>query len=230
MRTTVPLLIALSAVVAVGCKSDPTWDAGFIEDPRILREGSELPFHRWWVSDAYDVASYEKMLVKPLVTRTLRDVKGWDAATLEFDRTAAVRTLARTARRTLSDAFDGVDGRLRSTPRLAERTLVLELALIELRPTKSWFNVLGYLITRLSFDKGRVAMEARVTDAATGELLMAFADREAGKATFFSVDDLTWYGHAESIFEDWAAQIAEVVATGPGAEVSDSATFTFWPF
>jgi len=225
------LVLTLLLATVTACKSDPTWDAGFIEDPRILDEGDALPFHRWWVSESYDVSRYEAVLIKPLVTRTIRDVKGWDAATLEFERTTAVKRVARAARRSLNAAFAGDgDQLLRPSPRLGARTLVVEMALIELRPTKSWFNVIGYLVTRLSFDKGRVAMETKITDGETGELLMAFADREAGKATFFSVDDLTWYGHAEAILEDWSAQILEVVKRGHGAEVSDSATYTFWPF
>lgn len=222
----IPLVLA-----SVGCKSDPTWDAGFIEDPRILVEDSSLPFHRSWIAPGFDVSRYDEILVKPVTTRLLRDVKGWDAANLEFDRSDAVRTMARMARMALIGAFeaDPVHS-LRPTPRLGKRTLVLEFAIVELRPTKSWINVLGYLVTRFSFDKGLVAMETRLHDGATGELVMAFADRESGKATFLSVDDLTWYGHAEEIIEDWALQLVQVTNREPGAEVDDSSTFTLWPF
>ncbi|MFG0317513.1 MAG: DUF3313 family protein [Planctomycetota bacterium JB042] len=225
------LLAPLVVSTAVGCKTDPTWNAGFVEDPRILVEDPSLPFHRSYVAPDFDPARYREILVKPVTTRLLRSVNGWDAATLEFDRSEAVRRMARTTRATLQAAFAAdPDRTLRPTPRQSDQALVLEFALVELRPTKSWLNVLGYLVTRLSFDKGIVAMEARLHDGGTGELLMAFADREAGKATFLSVDDLTWYGHAESIVEDWAAQLVEVVKRKPNAVVEDSSTFTLWPF
>ncbi len=226
-----PLLASILLSGSVGCKTEPTWNAGFVEDPRILVEDPTLPFHRSFVAPGFDPSRYREILVKPVTTRLLRSVNGWDAATLEFDRSEAVTRMARTTRASLRAAFAAdPDHTLRPTPRRGDETLVLEFALVELRPTKSWLNVLGYLVTRFSFDKGIVAMEARLHDGGTGELLMAFADREAGKATFLSVDDLTWYGHAESIVEDWAGQLVEVVKRKPNAVVEDSSTFTLWPF
>ena len=74
---------------------------------------------------------------------------------------------------------------------------------------------------------GSVAIEGRIRDAQSGEVIFAFADRESDKAAAVSAADLTWHYHAKEIADDWARQFVELSDTGPEHKVEDSSPFTF---
>jgi hypothetical protein len=73
--------------------------------------------------------------------------------------------------------------------------------------------------------KGYVAIEGRVRDGATGEVIATFADREAPKAALLDVKSLTWWSPAKSIIDDWARQFVQLANRRPGAIVKDSPAF-----
>jgi len=119
-----------------------------------------------------------------------------------------------------------------------ERTLVLEMALVELVPTNAVVNTVGTVLgvfvpggglLKLPA-KGSVAFEARLKDAASGEVLAAFKDRERDKSAPFSVKDIQQYAHIRESIDEWAEQFARLSAGAFLVPVGDSLPFTFKPF
>ena len=105
----------------------------------------------------------------------------------------------------------------------AKNTMILELALVELVPTKAFIhavaNFIGFLIPGAQTigltGSGSVAIEGRIRDADTGKVIFKFADRQQDKTSIVSIKDITWHGHAEEIIDDWAREFVELYDTPP---------------
>ena len=79
-------------------------------------------------------------------------------------------------------------------------------------------------------EHGYVAIEGRVRDGETGEIVVMFADRETAKMRILDIQSLHWYGHAFEIFDEWAAQLVEVANRPLEPGIADSAVFTLYPW
>ena len=116
--------------------------------------------------------------------------------------------------------------------------MIIELAITELVPAKAWFNTAataaGFVIPGaglLSFaGKGSVAIEGRVRDGKTGEVLATFADREKDKSAPINLASMSWYQSGKQNVDDWADQIAELLHTPRSHDVTDSSPFTLLPW
>jgi len=122
-------------------------------------------------------------------------------------------------------------------------TAQLEVALVELVPNKAILGAIGLaawgapleigipVATATAFiAHGAVAMEARVRDGKTGEVIATFADRETGKMRVIDLRSLTWYGNALEDFRGWAQGFVALANEERGAQVRHSAYFTLKPW
>jgi hypothetical protein len=124
-----------------------------------------------------------------------------------------------------------------------EKTLILELALVEVVPNKSMF-ALGALasmgaapaigmpigVIAHTAKRGTVAIEGRVRDSETGELVAMFADRETSKTRVVDIQSVRWYGHAYEIFDEWAVQLVAVTSRPAEPGIADPLPFAFQPW
>jgi hypothetical protein len=167
---------------------------------------------------------YLRPVDRPLVT-ALEGPKAKDrpvAKTAELLRAAFLGAL-----KTPGSRFAAATGK-------GPRVLTLELALIEMNPTNVVGNAARYGAPGGSalapVTKGNIAIEGKVRDSMTGELLYEFADNEQDKFAVVSLRDLSSYGHARTAIKEWAKQFAELVSTPASHKVQDSATVTLNPF
>jgi hypothetical protein len=117
-------------------------------------------------------------------------------------------------------------------------TVVLELAIVELVPTASAQNaaasVAGLFVPGGGLlgigASGSIAIEGRITDSATGEILVEFADRAKDKAAPVDLAGFKWYSRSKENIDDWAKQFAELAHTPPGHKVKGAWSFTLMPF
>jgi len=125
----------------------------------------------------------------------------------------------------------------------ASKTLILELAVTELVPSKAVLGVLGiaaFAVTPVvgvpvgaaaaMANDGWIAVEGRVRDGATQRVVAMFADREKAKTRILDLQAVTWYGHAYEIIEDWSGQLVQLANTPKDVQVEDSAAFTLMPW
>jgi hypothetical protein len=122
-------------------------------------------------------------------------------------------------------------------------TAVLEVALVELVPNKAVLGAIGLaawgapleigipVATATTFvAHGSIAIEARVRDSASDEVIAMFADRETGKIRVIDLRSLTWYGNAEEAMDEWARAFVELANTPRDGRVSRSPLFTLMPW
>ena len=116
-----------------------------------------------------------------------------------------------------------------------KHSLTLELALVELTPTCTKGNGIltaaGFLVGPVGligghFTKGNIAVEGKLTNSTTHELVFEFADNEADLMTLYSVRDFKAYGHAEHAMEDWAKEFEEFTRTTDDHKVKGTNFFT----
>ena len=225
-----PAVLIMAVFILVGCKAAPAPPAGFIQNHQIMIKDQKLPFQCVWYDPDADWDGYTQVLVAPVNTRYLSKADWWESVTFAADRHKDSYRIANYMQTKVRDAFNS-DPQRRFEPAESSgpRTLTLEMALVELVPTKVWLNAIGTIFA-VTVDHGSVAMEAKVRDGASGNVVATFADREHGKSSLVSVANLTWYSHAEHIIDDWAAQIVEVMKTSGTKPVADSPAFTLQPW
>jgi hypothetical protein len=73
--------------------------------------------------------------------------------------------------------------------------------------------------------KGVIAIEGRIRDGATGEIIGMFADREHPKTAIIDLKALNWWAPARAIIDEWSSQLIAVANRPPGGVVTEAPTF-----
>lgn len=222
-----------------GLKAKTVALSGFIENPGAMKAHRErAPFNLTWESPRFEGkrgqysaiyipavrTDYLRAVDRPLVT-ALEGPKAKDrpvGATAGLLRTAFIAGLKAPGSR-----FAVANGK-------GPRVLTLELALIEMNPTNVVGNAARYGAPGGSVlapaTKGNIAIEGKVRDSVSGELLYEFADNEQDKFAVVTLRDMSSYGHARVAIKEWGKQFAEIVGTPGSHKVEDSSPVTINPF
>jgi hypothetical protein len=252
MVTVLRLLLIVALLPVSGCaklkrfaKAKPAQPSSFLKHAGDLQPSADagLPFA--WVWRNPDATAWAQarqrwtLHVAPVSLEHLRPVgrKLSQLETRDAGRQAAVAALAEYTRREFERAF-------RESPRPRQEvvakpradSLIVELALIELDP-----NPISGGITRRAINliavpgaeslvgdplKGRVALEGRLYDPVSRQVLLEFSDAEQNRsALILSLHDFNHYSHARKVVREWARQFEAIVRQPPGAEVKDSPAF-----
>ena len=237
---------SLAAVFSAGCatsssglKAKTVPPSAFLDKGAALRPHRERePFNAVWVSPKFEAVrgNYRGICIAPVTTQYLRAVDRPLVTALEGPK-AKDRPVAQTAeimRNEFSAAFrNAPGGRYQLVGGKGAGVLMLEMALVEMNPTNVVGNMVRYGAPGGSAvapaTKGNIAIEGKLRDSMTGEVLMEFADNEQDKFSVVSLRDLSSYGHARASIKDWAKQFAELMRTPASHKVEDSSTVTLNP-
>lgn len=113
-----------------------------------------------------------------------------------------------------------VDWHLADSP--GKATLIVEMQIVKLEPTKGGVNLLGFIgsffspvpgtTTVLSqFTKGSIGIEGRIYDPVRHRSIFEFKDTNKDKTLLFSFNDYGRFGHSEENMEKWADALAELI-------------------
>jgi Protein of unknown function (DUF3313) len=234
--------IVLTSATLVGCRAAPARNAGFA-DPALMKPDPAVGFNKFWRKPGVDWKHYDKLYVAEVNTSYMLKMTEWQKGERRAQIEQDVRELAGRARGMIVKAFredphhrfQVIDSRTN-----APRTLVLEVALTEVVPSKVLLNALGYapfyvgtgisVVRTIANDKSSAAFEARVRDASSGDIVMLAADREAEQFAIIDVRGLTWYSDAEGIINEWSKQFVLLANAKPGEKVPAMPTFRLLPW
>jgi hypothetical protein len=229
--------LLLMMVALVGCKAMPAPPAGFIDSRVPMAQRADLPFDKVWVRPGVSLQGYDKIAIAPIDTRYLMQQTWWKQMVNNQTIQRDARNLANYFHRSLTGAFSSdPNNRLRvvRNPR-GRGTLVLELAIVEVTPTKAVLNIASYAASFAGAairtqTSGTIAFEARIRDGSSGKILAQFADRESGQASLVNLKNFSWYGHAIDIIHMWSWQMVRSANKRPGEVVYDRSAFTLKPW
>jgi len=252
------LVLVIGVIILSGCatseelikkvakKAEPAERTQFLGDkPMRMRE--DIPFHSAWVKTGFNKYEYNKVYIAPVDLSHLKEMSWWDELEGELtdkDMQEKVEKIAEYTRNVFKQAFlDNPQQSFELVDKPDEKTLIVEIALIEAIPNKAGFEAitkgLGMLhpaaslagtLARSKGSKSSTAFEARIRDGATAEVVAQFADREQEKVGYINVKDFQWYSHIESIIEEWADQFVQIANRAPDDIIADSPTFYLKPW
>jgi len=227
-------------------KADPAPDSGFLEGPERMAENrARAPFNRMWADPSFSAANYATLFVAPVNIDHVLEENRWARTNLrQFRIEKDLASIAVDFREKVIEEFEeSDDNRLKVVEMPGDDTAILELAITELVPGKAFIGAVGVASwgaplpigipagAVASFaDDGWMAIEGRVRDAKSGEVLAMFADREKGKTRILDLEAATWYGHARESMQDWAEQLVRLANTPKDVQVDDSPAFELMPW
>jgi Protein of unknown function (DUF3313) len=164
-------------------------------------------------------------------SKMLTKSEGVDSA-----RNQAAEELAAYGRTQFMRAFEKSTSpryQLRTTP--DRDCLVLDLALTELNRNTFTGAVSRFAMGTVALPgvdavfakttrglKGNIAIEGKLRNPTSGEILYQFADSEESRSAFLlPVTDFTPYGQAREALRNWATQFEELTRAAPGQRVKD---------
>ncbi|OGV37285.1 MAG: hypothetical protein A2X48_21200 [Lentisphaerae bacterium GWF2_49_21] len=222
--------ISVSVLVLVsGCttmydwlRADPAPQTSFLDGSgKLVAQSPDFPFRKMWVDKNVDLNKYNKIVVAPVNTKFLMNSTAWnklDARTMEGEVKEDSVEMAKYMECSFRNAVT-YDKKRRFT--LADNagpdTLSLEIALVQLEPTKAELNVVenvvGIVIWPVSFltvfNSGSTAFEGILRDSQTGKIVCTFADREMDEAAIFNIPGFTYYGNAKYFTDRWSGQFLD---------------------
>jgi hypothetical protein len=233
---------AIIAAALVGCRAAPAPSVGFA-DPANMKSDPNVPFNRFWRKPGVNWNQYTKIYVAEVNTAYMLKLTDWQAGERRGDIEKDVQTVAVYMHDSIAKAFrDDPHHRFSVIDVHVDdpHVLVLEVALIEVVPSKVLLNALGYapffigtginVVRTVASDKSTAAFEARVRDASTNEVVMLAADREAEQLSPVDVRGLTWYSDVYGIIDDWSRQFLEITSKKAGEKVEGFPTFRLLPW
>lgn len=248
LRFFVFFLIFFAGIILNSCsylKAKEAPDSGFLEHSELMKEDrTRAPFNKVWRKNKFSDQdkSFEKILIRPVDTTHMLAMAWTDELSLEGKEQASqdAEYIAKYLREEFKKTINAdEDCPLKVTDRVEAKTIVLEMALVELVPTKAWLNIAGNvtgsfvpgasLIAGLGLS-GSIAIEGRLKDGETGEVVAMFKDHEKDQSSPLGIQDFTWYQHSKDAIDDWADQFVKLINTDPSHKVEDSLPLTlkFW--
>ena len=216
--------------------------AGFA-DPSAMKNDPAIPFNRFWRKPDVDWKSYDKIYVAEVNTSYMLKMTDWQEGERRADIEKDVRKVADYERGSIEKAFRGDPNhrfQVIDTPTRDPHVLVLEVALIQLVPSKVLLNLLEYApfyvgmgitaVRTFANDKSTAAFEARARDTATGDVVMLAADREAEQFAIIDLRGLTWYSDADGIIDEWSKQFVQIANAKAGEKIEGASTFRLLPW
>jgi hypothetical protein len=229
------ILTAFSGCISL--KPDAPADSGFLEHPGKMATAKYISAR--WVSEKYIAKKddYTKIIVRPIITEYLIKTSDWKHIKVKSEDRIRLdaKELAKSMEDQLREGFQsGKAKKLTLVDSPDANTLVLEIALVELVPTDvvrtAAGDVAGFFVPGGGLAStgagGSIAVEVRMRDAQTKEILAMAKDRRVDKISALDLINLTPYGHAKRNIEDWVEALIDWFNIPPEEEVELASRLT----
>jgi hypothetical protein len=236
--------VALFLILLAGCHASEAPTSGFIENPELMASNTSQPFQRAYWNREYDPKEFTAIMIAPVNTQYVMAQNFWEnASTAGISKDQVKRdieALAQYTQRSFSNAF-GKDPnhRFKVVDTAGPKTLILELALTQVVPSKPALNAIGYItwipsavavagstVTESQdVGKGVVAIEGRIRHGGNGEIMGMFQDRQNPPTAIVDLKALSWWAPAKQIIDNWSNELVTVANRPPGAIIKPAPAF-----
>ena len=209
--TLASLLLCVLAACALTQSVKDVPESGFLGDYSRLHKGGDGQAELIYVSPGVDWKNYDKILLDPVTV--WRTVKSEDKGVSQHDAQAMANYLYGLIYARFSKQFEMVHDPQPNTLRVAvaltqlgKEDVVLDV-ISTVEPHVRAATSLYQLVSGEPTFEGEAAIEGRVTDAMTGELLAEGVDKRVGERTLNSRSLKNW-GDVENTMQFWVARSA----------------------
>ena len=234
MKTTVAVL---AAVFAAGCttdkvhelmRADPAPLTEFLpHNERLVRRADTFLVHYTWLNtNAVIAADFKNVYISPFDLTYLRKGKGYDTLRDKLiDLDGAIKDLGEYGREAFIKAFKEheQDTKLKvvNDPTLPH-TMILEFAITAFVPTRAALETVGFVgsffcpgvgLVADCLSSGSLAVECRVRDSGTKEIVGMFADTEGEPHALLQFSKFTYTSAAKINLKRMAENLAVACAT-----------------
>ena len=242
-------LLLLGCLSLAGCRATPAPDSGFLQDPKLMAGDKSASFNRMYLNPRFKDKQFTEIYVAPVNTDYVMAESIWERATLanvnKEDVKKNVRLLAEYMRHSFIRALKNDPNKhFKVVSEPGPETLIVELAIVQLVPSKAelqalslvpvgLFGVIGTgvmmggsaLTNSEDQGKGVIALEGRTRDAASGEIVRMFADREHPPTAIIDIKAIFWWEPAKPICDGWARQFVKLETSPPGTKIREIPNF-----
>jgi|JI6StandDraft_1071083.scaffolds.fasta_scaffold01091_8 hypothetical protein len=234
---------ALTSCKVLETKKAP--DSGFNPQTTATKNERTAFLQEAWISPAYQGTSvsqkFKSVYFAPVNTQYMAKQSWWQAQTplrqndLAQD-TQKIATLLRHEFITAVAKHPAHKMKLALTP--GPDTLVIEMALVELVPSKAFWNAAstaaGFAVPGAGYlsmaGRGSIAIEGRARNGADNSIIATFKDRRTDKVAPVNLSKYTWYHGAEQNIGEWAAEFASFLNTTPNETIKRTSRVTLKPW
>jgi hypothetical protein len=237
--------LALALFGSFACATKPAEPSGFLAEDQKMGEQDLYPFQRAWFAEGWNDPARSSIVIAPVNTQYVKQTEWWKKAEEEGkleDLARDLDDLALFTEEQFEKAFrEDENKRFAVLDSPQTGSVVMELAIVDVEPNKAKLGALGLAATLLAAPfgvaiaakeaaKGGVAIEGRLKDAQSGQVIAMFADRERGKFAPISVARATSFGEIQRSLREWAEQWVKIANAPPGEKVKDVKPFTLRPW
>jgi hypothetical protein len=208
LQVLIAVTLGISLMVS-GCaalKAAPSAGAGFVPVAQMAKQ-EELPFQKVWFKDGVDFKRYKTIYIPKVHTGFLLQSNWWQQNFRQGQMQEDLATMAEYTELVPSN---------------------VALSVLEYAPYGGGTAV--RVMERATGAESTVAFEAKMKDAATGDTLAMFADRQVKKIRIIDFKAFTWYAHGKDITKEWADQFVRLSNKRPGETIEGSSAFTLMPW
>jgi len=207
------LIFGFSLLFLAGCASHPKHEAsGFLEEHAAKLHENGNYFFEEFVEPDFDFSQYDTVKVAPVNLSHLDTKTACDTTELE--------KLGQEFRKDIEDNIAKQGFKTTSHP--SGQTLIVSVAIINVEPPNALLNAgltaAGvFCPVPLPFDQdGQTAFEGKVTDGATGNPVIVFAETETGGGEGFDlkakiVGNYAKFVNTSAVFKRWSGQIGKML-------------------
>jgi hypothetical protein len=236
--------VLVAALLLQGCHAKEAPTSAFIEKPELMTRDATLPFNKAYWNKQYDSKQFTEITVAPVNTNYVMAQNFWEQANVAgVDKNKLkqdVQMLADYTRQSMIKAFtNDPQHRFKVVDTPGPNTLILELALTQVVPSKAALNAIGYVtwiptavaaagstVTESQdMGKGVVAIEGRIRHGGNGEIIGMFQDRQNPPTAIVDIKALNWWAPAKQIVDGWASELVAVANRPPGAIIKPAPAF-----
>lgn len=244
LKSGVALAIFAGALGLGGCRATEGPDSGFNSDSHLMTKNEAGPFQRTYWNKKYNSKDFNEIMIAPVNTDYLAAQNFWEKANIANAMPGQdkkdITAIANYTRESFTRAFsDDPQRRFKVVTTAGPKTLILEVAVTQLVPSKAVLNAIGFVTwipTAVSIGgsvasdsqdtgKGVIAIEGRVRDGGSGEIIGMFADREHPATAIVDLKALNWWAPAKGIIDQWSKQLVAVANRPPGTVVKEAPAF-----
>lgn len=214
----IPFALLISLTLLCGCSGthqgrSVNAKSAILVNPDLLQKGTGDEALYRYIKPGFNISRYSTIMVEPVLIAKEGELSASERESYQKLANNAYIYLIRELEKEIEVVTQGGTGtlNLQMAIRDADTSKPVRMITSSATPIGAGLSLVKFTTTGKQSGVGEITAEFRLTDNATGELLIAALDRRIGEKNVQGIWD-TWY-HADTALQYWAKQIGFLLCT-----------------